>query len=84
MQLWAQWVADPAAVKLPPITVSPSAGDLERDVLAALQELITDCTALRPQARPSANAVLARIRHIHKMVEEIQAAVKSSSSATAG
>lgn len=48
------------------------AGAGERSILAELQELISECTLVDPQARPSMEAVLDRIRHLQELYEALR------------
>jgi hypothetical protein len=41
-------------------------------VLAALQQLVSACTALDPWQRPTMQQVLDRVRHIQQMTERIR------------
>lgn len=61
-------------------------GDLDCKVLAALQQLVSDCTAYDPEARPNFKTVVERIRKIQRLFEPSsapQTALPSTTSAAA-
>jgi len=64
MVIQAQWIMNPASMALPPLTPREGASEADRRALGALQQLVTDCTALDPDRRPDFKAVLERIRRI--------------------
>lgn len=51
------------------LCVQHVAGDRDQQVLVGLQELVSDCTAFHPDARPSISQVLGRIRHIQRLFD---------------
>lgn len=53
-------------------------------MLAALQDLIKDCTALMPGQRPSVKQVLTRIKHIQRLYDPRAATARNSKGGDAG
>lgn len=49
--------------------LSSGAGECDRRVLAALQELLRECTAFDPDKRPAMSQVLAKIKYIQRMCD---------------
>jgi hypothetical protein len=61
------------------------AGERDRRVLSALQELVRDCTAFNPDGRPTMKQVLERIRQIQRMFDpRLAAAAAAGPAAAAG
>jgi hypothetical protein len=61
------------------------AGERDRRVLSALQDLVRDCTAFNPDERPTMKQVLERIRQIQRMFDpRLAAAAAASPAAAAG
>ncbi len=48
LQICALWVSSPNLMALPPLTVQEGTSTEDRQALAALQALVTECTALDP------------------------------------
>ncbi|KAI8475778.1 MAG: hypothetical protein J3K34DRAFT_480500 [Monoraphidium minutum] len=83
MLVCAHWIATPELMRLPPLTVPDSAGGADRRALAALQQLVCDCTALDPDARPDFTAILERVRGVQRLYDPPAAAPAAAPAAKA-
>eukprot|EP00951_Prasinocladus_malaysianus_P046712 scaffold647889_cov37-Prasinocladus_malaysianus.AAC.1 len=65
-EIQTAWIINPEDMRLPAVKADSSLGPQAAGIMADLSRLVTDCTAVEPDARPTAKEIVARLKKAGK------------------